>query len=500
MTVMKKIKSIGLLLSAGLLLSTGCEKFEDMNTNPNEPTEVPPEVLLPSAIRQGVNTSVDAAFLVGNNASQLTAKALRTEVDAYTWNAFPKYWQGWYAALSDVKSLKRTARQQGNEKMHATGLVLEAWLISSLTNVYGDIPYSDALEGFTNNFTPEYDQQQEIYNRLLDSLDQANTLLQGSGKISGDILLNNNAALWQRFANSLALRLIMTSGNKLQDAASRFASIYNNRLIMEGNAHQAVLDYTGAAPNQFPLTVLKQGDIDAVVLSKTSHDFMDSLSDPRLMRYARPNNDLFNATVADSTFTGAINGPGSVCPKGGSRLGAQYYSYPGLTTASELDLDMADGIIMTYAELEFIIAEAIAKGWIGGSIEDHYRAGIKASMDYYQVDYAPFGFTDFTDYYNNSGVQYSTVKDIWAQKWIALYFTGVMPYVEVRRWYDESGNSFTGIPFMGPTCNNANNDNLPTRFFYPGQEQSLNGANYQEALSRIGGVNTQNAEMWILMQ
>ena len=497
---MKKIKSIGLLLGAGLLLSTGCEKFEDMNKNPNEPTEVPGEVLLPSVIRQGVNTSVDAAFLVGNNAAQLTAKTLRTEVDAYDWNAFPKYWDGWYGALSDVKSLKDISRANNNDRMYGTALVLEAWLISSLTNAYGDIPYSEAIEGLNNNFTPVYDEQQAIYNSLLDSLDQANTLLRdGEGEIDGDILLGNDATLWQRFGNSLALRLIMTSGNKLADAGSRFADIYNNKPLMEGNAHNAVLDYTGAAPNQFPLTVLKIGDIDAVAPSEASVSFMEQFNDPRLMRYARPKTDDFTSPVADSTFGGAVNGPGSACPKGdASAMGVQYFTYPNLTSASELGLDMADGIIMTYAELEFTIAEAIAKGWISGTIGDHYRAGIEASHNYYEVDYAPFGYSDFTDFYTNSGVAYSQVTDIWAQKWLALFFTGMEPYYEVRRWYNESGDNFSGIPFLGPTCNNENSDNLPTRFLYPGEEQSLNSENYQQALSRIGGTNSFNADMWIL--
>jgi hypothetical protein len=150
---------------------------------------------------------------------------------------------------------------------------------------------------------------------------------------------------------------------------------------------------------------------------------------------------------------------------------------------------------MTYAEVEFLLAEATAKGWISGDIETHYRNGIEASMDQYNVDYTPFGYTDFNDYYNTSGVAYSTITDIWEQKWLALYFHGLEPLFEVRRWYDEAGG-FAGIPFMGPTCDNNNNDELPKRFLYPGEEQSLNADNYQEAVDRVANYN-QNADMWL---
>jgi len=236
------------------------------------------------------------------------------------------------------------------------------------------------------------------------------------------------------------------------------------------------------------------GDFDAVALSESLLDVFNSNSDPRASRYARPDNDDYQ----NPTFTGAVNGSNSVnCSKIGSRLGAAYFDDPAQTTAAQLGLGTAEGIIMTYAEVEFLLAEAAAKGWISDDVEGHYKAGIQASMDYYQVDYAPFGYTDFEDFYANSGVAYSEVTDIWEQKWIALFFTGLEPYYEVRRWYVESGESFSGIPFLEPACENLNNDNLPLRFLYPGEEISLNTSNYEEAVNRLGE-NSQNAKMWLV--
>jgi hypothetical protein len=153
---------------------------------------------------------------------------------------------------------------------------------------------------------------------------------------------------------------------------------------------------------------------------------------------------------------------------------------------------------MTYSEVEFILAEAAAKGWITDDVETHYRAGIEASMDYYNVEYGPFGYTDFNDYYANSGVAYDETIDIWEQKWMALFFTGLEPYFEVRRWYAESGMSFAPIRFLTAPCENLNNDVLPMRFLYPGEEQSLNSANYSSAVDALGGSNSFNAPIWLV--
>ncbi len=480
-----------------ILLLASCNEFEDFNTNPNEPTNVSADVLLPGAIRKSINTAVDASFLVGNVAAQLSAKTLRLEVDAYNWNAFPKYWEGWYESLTDVKSIEDIAVDQGNESLEGVAIVMRSWIMANLTNAYGDVPYDEAIRGAEDNFTPVYDDQQSIYTDLLSELKRADQLLaSGNGTISGDILLGADANSWRLFANSLQLRLLMYAGDRISDAGSQFSSIVSAGNIISSNDENVTLTYTGSAPNEFPIVPLKIGDFDAVALSATSLNVMSGYDDPRLMRYARPDNEDFGNAPS---FTGRINGQGDNCSsQGGSRLGVQYYDYPDLTMASQLGLPKAEGIIMTYAEVEFLLAEAAAKGWISDDVESHYRAGIEASMTYHMVDLAPFGWSSFDNFYNNSGVAYSTTTDIWEQKWIALYFHGLEPYFEVRRWYVESGNSFDGIPFIDAACGNLNDDQLPLRFLYPGEEQSLNAINYNAAVGKLGGSNSQNGQMWLV--
>jgi len=473
-----------------IIALTSCDDFEELNINPNEPTKVSSGVLFTSAIRTSVQTTSNEAFLLSNNIAQLTAKTLRAEVDFYGWNAFPTVWEGLYESLTDLSSLISIAREENNDKMVGAAMVFESWIFSELTNAYGDIPYSDAIKGEESVFTPKYDTQASIYQDLLDKLDLAISMLKGSGTISGDILYNGDASKWIKFANGLKLRLLMYASNKI-DVSTSFKLVVDQGVLFESNEDQAVLNFLNSFPNQFPTIPLKQGDFDAVAISKSALDLMELYHDPRLSRYARPDNLNFEAPE----FTGVANGVGG---QTGSRLGLSYFDYPGHVTASEIGINYADGIIMSYAEVEFLIAEAIAKGWLSGDLESHYKKGIQASHEYYQVNYTPFGWTDFENFYQNSGVGYTSTIDIWKQKWLSLYFSALDPYYEVRRWYVEAGG-WDALPFLNPPIgNNSNNYELPMRFLYPGQEQSLNAENYNEANSRYSTSKLINGKMWIV--
>lgn len=473
-----------------LLLVGACSDYEELNLNPNEPTTVSSGVLFSSAIRTSLQTTSNEAFLLSNNAAQLTAKTLRAEVDFYGWNAFPTVWEGLYESLTDLNNAIEIAQSEENQKMEGALMVMEAWVYAQLTNAYGDIPYSEAINGLEANFTPVYDTQASIYSDLLDRLSQATTQLGGAGNIAGDILYQGEATLWIKFANSLRLRLLMYSSSKT-NVANEFAQIVSQGMIFTSNEEQAALDFLSSFPNQFPTIPLKQGDFDAVAIATSAVNALQAINDPRLSRYARPDNLDFD----NPTFTGVNNGVGG---QTGSRLGLAYFDYPGQITAAEKGLSYAEGILMTYAEVEFLLAEAAAKGWINVPVATHYKNGIEASHQYYQVNYTPYGWSNFEDFYQNSGVAYSETLDIWEQKWLSMYFSALDPYFEVRRWYVAVGG-WEGLPFLNrPIGANSNNYELPMRFLYPGQEQSLNSDNYQEANSRYNVTKLINGKMWIV--
>ena len=490
-----------LILTLGLF--TGCEDLTEINENPNQPEDVTPDVLLTAATRTAVNSLVTESFLLGNNAAQLTAKTLRAEIDVYDWNAFPTVWEEQTKALANLGEMMNRARnisqETGNTTIEGVATVMEVFLFSILTNAYGDIPYTEAITGTSNgDFFPSYDRQEDIYlgpNGLLAELALANDLLDpATGAVGGDILYGGDVMKWKKFCNSLRLRLLMHVSNKT-DVSTEIRQIVENEPIMTSNDDNAALVYLSNFPNEFPLIPLKQGDFDAVVMSDRSVEVMLGYNDPRMDRYARPDN-ILNLATEDPVFDGADNGSenASLCDKSGSRLGLAYYNYPGHPIAAQ-----ADGLLMTWSEVEFLLAEAALKGWISADPATHYKNGIQASMSYYGVNYSGFGWSDFEDYYANSGVAYdaNAPLKIWEQKWLALFFHGLEPYFEVRRWLAENDFDWDAVPFLRPTCANVNDDMLPVRFPYPGEEQSLNTENFNEAVARLGS-NSQNARMWLI--
>lgn len=126
----------------------------------------------------------------------------------------PTVWEGLYESLTDINNAIEIAQEEENTKMEGALMVMQAWIFSQLTNAYGDIPYSEAIDGLNANFTPVYDTQESIYTDLLARLTQATTKLGAAGSIEGDILYQGDATLWAKFANSLSLRLLMYASEK----------------------------------------------------------------------------------------------------------------------------------------------------------------------------------------------------------------------------------------------------------------------------------------------
>jgi hypothetical protein len=277
--------------------------------------------------------------------------------------------------------------------------------------------------------------------------------------------------------------------------SSQFAAIVANESLMSGNADNATLTYTGNFPNEYPLVPLKQGDFDAVAISTNALHQLDTTDDPRLYIYARPYNagDVFANPGTAASYKGAENGS-EACDKDGSRLGYAFYNYPGHAQAGT----MAEGIIMTYAEQQFLLAEAAHNGWITDDAATLHSSAVEASMEYYGADWSLTAWTDFSDFITNSGEAYDgTITSIRRQKWLGMFFTGLDNYFELRRWYTQENGDWSKLPFLSAPCSNTNNDALPMRFLYPGDEASLNPDNYSAAIDALGS-NSQNAKMWVV--
>ncbi len=483
-----------ILASILLIGIAGCEdEFDEINTNPNQPEEVLPQLLMPNIIRTVVSEQVGNAWSPGNLVVQYSAQIRDPGTDRYVWGSFSGLWNTMYNILRDVNNLEELGQQRDESNYMGIALVMKSWIYQILTDSYGDIPYSQAQQGKSDRviFVP-YDTQEAIYEGLLSDLERANQLLnENGGIINGDILFDGDFMKWRKLANSLKLRLLSRRSNQVDPSAEMQAIINNPSQfpIMESNADNATLEYLSETPNLYPIANTREGSWLDRRLSKTFADQLNAIQDPRLPIFAQPTEnsvDSFQLGLGPLKWRGVRNGEeddnlSSDIDRNVSQLGRIYYIQQGTAVPAE-------GLIMSFSEVQFILAEAATRGWINSDAETFYLEGIQSSIDYY-AGVAGTSIQVDPSYYEQEGVAFdldNALEQIGTQKWITLYFNGLEGWYNWRR---------TGFPDIQPAIVNSNNDQIPVRFQYPLDQQTLNPDNYQEAVARQG-IDDINTLVW----
>lgn len=465
--------------------------FEEVNTNPNSPVATTPNLLITGLERDMMTAVLNEAWGIGNIVIQQTAKNQFVNEDRYLWGELNTIWNAVYDNLRDVNNIILQADATNQPSYKGVALILKSWMFALATDCYGDVPYSQALNGRAGVFFPVYDKQEDIYTGILKDLSDANTMLDGAANISGDLVYGGDVKKWRKLANSLRLRYLMRMSDR-KDVSADMKAIVNDPVanpVFTSNDDHAVYNYQASSPNQFPLFSSRIGSFNEFRASKTMVDYLQSSADPRLSTFFRPTPATeVTSETADDKYDGIPNGLDDVIAQtynGGqqfqARIGPIFYEQAN----SAKGLQIAKGVIMTYAELQFTLAEAREKGLIdGGTAETFYLNGIKASFGFY-------GITPDPSYFSQNKIVYSGSTDeklekIGTQRWVASYFQGMEAWFNWRR---------TGYPKLQPAVDNQNNDKIPVRFIYPRIEQSLNGTNRDAAISRQG-VDDINTRVW----
>lgn len=491
---MKRINLFVLaVLTAAGMLTTSCDQdFETVNANPNNPEQVNPELLMVTIIRGTVNQMVNEGFSTGNIVAQYATEIREPGTDRYIWGSFDT-WSNGYSILRDVNNLYDIAEARQLNNYKGIALVMRSLIYSRMTDAYGDLPFTDALKGKEEQpvYAPAYDRQEVVYQKILADLGEANQLLTATGgTIRNDILYNGDVTKWKRLANSLRLRLLVRQSKRTDPTAALREIVGNetaNPLILT-NVDNAVLRYV-EAPNLFPITGQRSGFFFDRRLSKTLADQLNAIQDPRLPIFAQPtaaSQEAFTAGRGPLVFTGVRNGEtdanlGSNIDRTVSAVGSIYYR--GLQVGVP-----AQGLLMTAAEVQFILAEAAQKGWITGSANTYYTAGITASVSYYS-QLSGVAASATPQYLAQPAVALSAtnaLEQIGTQKWIALYFNDMQGWHEWKR---------TGFPKLQPSFVNNNTNRIPVRFRYPTNQQVTNRTNYTAAVAAQGPDDI-NTRLW----
>ena len=498
------------------ILATACEsdRLTSVNNNPNSPTDAPSTALFTNATRNAAARWLDGvggtryAFL-----SQHLAEVQYPESDQYVRlraSTTSGMFNGSYSnELQDLELIIRRGKAANQPGLAGPATILQSWEFGILTDVFGDVPYSQAFKADSGILSPVYDTQQSIYTDLFAELTAASASLASATNVLGtaDPIYAGDPAGWRKFANSLrarhALRLVnvasATASAQLQAAFTDAGGLIttnadNARIVWPGDG---VYDHPWA--NNF-----KSRDDHRI--SNRLLTFLRDYSDPRLAIYAMP------AEVDIPQITGRTL---RYCPSGSppcyvglfnalthpqasplipntSRPGAIFY--PGVTAYGTFGGSGSSfpSYLMTAAEVEFIRAEAAERS-LGGltpaQAAGFYNAAITRSMEMWGVPAA-----SITAYLANPAVSYLTAtttverqKRIAIQKWLALYIDPIQAWAEFRR---------TCQPAMlepGPSAVVAE---IPRRLYYSTNESAVNKANYDAAVGRQGADNFLTRIYW----
>ena len=504
---MKNIRKITLLFVA-VLVAGACDKdFEDINNNPNVPTVITPDLLLSGVIKNTLNDQVNEAWSIGNIVVQHTAKIQFVNEDRYLWGERTSIWNSVFGNMRNVKNIIDIAENTDPVQNNYLGvaLVMKSWMFSLATDAHGDIPYTEATQAKSDGvYLTAYDTQESIYAGILADLKKANEILGTSNEpVAGDLLFGGSLGKWKKLANSLRLRYLMRISDK-KDVKAEMQAILDNPTanpIFESNDDNAVLVYLASSPNQWPLYTSRVGSFDEFRLSKTLGDVLTNLNDPRLKVFARPTEKSVAAgTPKIEGIPNGLEDTQALSYNGGplavSRVGLVFACLVCNDAGKPAPVANASrGLLMTYAELQFILAEAREKDLISsGDAETFYTLGIEANLDYYKSITPAEYEIDLTlpaDYFTQDEVAYTGTQavklaKIGTQKWIALLFNGLEAWYDWRR---------TNLPVLAPGASNLNNNKIPVRYIYPLAEQSLNGPSREVAVTRQGPDNL-NTKVW----
>lgn len=517
---MKSIISKIVICTAAFMSVVSCtDNFEEVNKNPNKPTSALPEFLIPGVVRTMAYNWGNMSWEEGFAVMQYGARLQFTDQDRYIWSATSNPYNDVYNSLRDVYHIIDDSKDsEVLQGYYGVGLVLKSWIFSYATDAYGDLPYEEAVQGFTDlNFTPAFSHQEDIYAGMLADLELANEVLANAGNITGDPIYGGDVSAWRKFANSLRLRLLMRISDVDQATAvagmQQIVSNPSQYPIFTNNDDMAVVQWDSNSPQ--PKYDTRSGSFDEVRLSKTLADRLKPLGDTRLKVFAQPTSNSGEGIYSDdwNDYVGMPNGLNdeaalSYSPSGNpNESGSNYISRIGILFACRAcDVENASAtasqtIIMSYSELQFILAEAKERGFISaGTAQTYYENGITASFDYY-IDRINVGGwseiadaltnTDMNAYLTQSGVAYSgtsseKLSKIYLQKWISLFYTGFEAWSDWRR---------TNQPAVNPGPDVGNDDRVPVRFQYPNSVKATNNDNYEAAVQHMGGDEI-NTRLW----
>ena len=485
------IKKFTYILLAAVIIA-GCTKdFEEIDRPRTTSDRIAPDALFTRALVTGSGLSagvwqwqhqISGSVYAQHFANiQIGANFTSDNYEPRAWNVV---WN-WYFATSGFASLHynhhviNLSRELENPIKEAVARIWNVYMVQQLTDMYGDMPLSNAFV----TTRPVFDSQKDIYMHMLEELEAGIEMIdqyqdfgfEGYGQ--ADVLYNGDLNKWKRFANTMMLRIALRASNtaEFESQVRPYLSQMDADLTIRSNDQTARINPDPGGPTYHvknPLTFVHAWN--EVRISKTMFDILENHNDPRLQVFAQPN--------ANGEYAGLENGH----PHSDLAQRRDTYFRPNYSNIGTFFIqDESPHFLVTAAESFLLKAEAAQRGFIPGSAEDYYNQGIQASFQQLGID-----SVELINEYLAGPAQFdpaNALEKIWTQRWIALYPNGHEAWSVVRR---------TGTPqMMQPVYTFPGNEEMPRRKPFPDTESQYNAENYQNAVNRMGG-DSQYTRLW----
>lgn len=480
---MNNFKILFLLI---IVAFSSCEEL-DINDNPNKVSESHPDLLLTNI--------VTSAFQVKGTGAMYASRMI-VQTDGESSSQFYKWDRAGFGAfnsLRQVTKMMEEAERIADDSYIGIGHFFRAYYFYDLALTFGDVPYAESLKGETEGlYKPKYSTQEEVFTGVLSELKKANSLLEAGNVITGDPIFNGDVTKWKKLVNSFRLKVLLTlskkEGSSSLNIKNEFASIFNSQEIIATPEESARLEFVDVVDSRYT-EFNSSGYGSGLYMASTFVDMLKEREDTRLFAISGQTKNAKEAGLAINDFN-AYEGGNPIAAYNDVNLLAAAGKVSKVNDRYTKDPTAEAHNLLSFSEVQFILAEAALKGWISSaSAQIYYENGIKANFQFYNT-FAK-GYEEYytqtvaVNYiagpkvnFKNASSDTEKLELIMTQKYLTSFLQGGW-----RMYFDHLRTSYPAFPHLGA-------DTPPTRWIYPLDEYNNNSENVTEAITRqFGGSN-----------
>jgi hypothetical protein len=514
-----------------LLFSLGCDKgFEDLNVDPNSVSGdiIQYEKLFSTAELYSSGNSDGHAF-DGERGNLIYCSCLIQHLATNGYSFGDKYnfqeeyiTANWVAMFPNpikqiVDVVENTRDKENKKNLYNIARIFKVYLFQFLTDLYGDIPYSEAGKAYVGGILlPKYDKQEDIYADMLNELEEAAAALDESAANTlgeQDIIFGGDVSKWRKFAYSEMTRLAMRMSKVAPDQAKTWVQKAVTGGVMTSNDDNAIVQHfavaDAAVSNNGSGWELIEEEAGQFKMSKTFIDFFKSHNDPRLHFYATVSSNpgalwpTADFNYGDTSSAIQIGMPNGYDNNGGLVPISSAPNYPGnvnkYSIVNRYTFARADAptFFLTAAETQLLLAEAAQRGWISGNAADIYNNAVSLAFSQLIQTGANWSETEAqaaaNSYLTQNPYNAATgLRQINEQYWVAVFMD---EYEAFANWRRSGYPVLTPVDYPNPSINQTHGV-IPRRLTYPQSEATINAEHYNEAVSGLSDGNKMTSRMW----